>query len=375
MIKEFCTNLVRKIFRYKLTAVFFVVGQLIVYYAVFGALGIYNKAFDKEEERLAAIYDNRIQLEVTTFEGSDIFSNAGLGVEAGNAVINGKVYLSMTDMGQTRRCEVILKMNEEMPYQLISGRLPGSEESDRGRMQVALSRNLCEHLREEDGKQYLVIANEMYEVVGIIGSDKSDYWDNKVVLNVDCIGENTLKSIMEKKSYTIELSSNTYDLQESYSKLYGNIKSIEPDCAINAKKLNTSGDSTIVNTLYKEKLKVNVIVYVFCIFNCMVISEFWIIQRKKELAVKKAFGMGNARIIWEIASNILSLSAVALVIFIAGNGILQLLPLKSGLDIAINGTNGLLLIGAVLVTVVAALIYPVYKVLRFAPVQSLGSGE
>lgn len=44
------------VFRYRLTACFFIIGQLIMYVTIFGALGIYNKAYQKEADRLAALY-------------------------------------------------------------------------------------------------------------------------------------------------------------------------------------------------------------------------------------------------------------------------------------------------------------------------------
>lgn len=45
----------------------------------------------------------------------------------------------------------------------------------------------------------------------------------------------------------------------------------------------------------KENMQVNVITYIFCVLNSMIISEFWIIQRRKEFAIKKALGMKNSK--------------------------------------------------------------------------------
>lgn len=40
--------LLRSVFRYRLISAFFIISQLVMFYAVFGVLSIYNKAYAKE---------------------------------------------------------------------------------------------------------------------------------------------------------------------------------------------------------------------------------------------------------------------------------------------------------------------------------------
>ena len=365
----------RKIFRYRLTAAFFIIGQLVVYFAVFGALGIYNKAFDKEKDRLLSLYKNRIEITAMTLNNSDIFTYAGLDVTDGNLLLAGKLSLAFQEAGSNTRSEIILKQNEQMPYQLLEGRLPGSAPEDTGKKLVALGRDKYRYAYERDGKKYVTLENDTYEVVGLIGSPNSDYWDYKIVLNINCIGQNTLKSIVKKHEYTIELSSNQHNLKDSYSKVYGNIMSAAPDAAITAKKINNMGEDTTMRTLAKENLKVNIIVYIFCIFNCMVMSEFWIIQRRKELAIKKAFGLSNFKILLEIAGNIAALSGVSLLLFFVIYAIIQVMPFDVGISVKFNLFTCVSTVLAVLITITVTMIYPVYKVLRFNVADAIGNGE
>ena len=46
----------RKLFRYKLISIFFIASQLVMFYSVFGALSIYNKAYAKEQDRINSLY-------------------------------------------------------------------------------------------------------------------------------------------------------------------------------------------------------------------------------------------------------------------------------------------------------------------------------
>ena len=200
--------LLRSVFRYRLISAFFIISQLVMFYAVFGVLSIYNKAYAKETDRLQSMYKNRIQLDVTVGNSQDMFNYISNGVEDGNMILGGKLSLSYAQISANTKCEVILKSNEELPYKMVSGRLPGSEPWDSGKRLIAVGRYKYKDAYEMDGKKYVTLENEEYEICGVIGSSTSDYYDYKMVLNIDCLGTNVLKEICRKDSYTIELSSN-----------------------------------------------------------------------------------------------------------------------------------------------------------------------
>lgn len=362
---------IKGIFRYKITSIFFIIGQLVMFFAVFGALGIYNKAYDKEMDRLAAIYEHRIQIDVTTMNKSDIFTDAGYNVTTGNLLLAGKLDLDIAEAGYNTITEVLLTVNEELPYKLIEGHIPGTEDSDKGKMLVALGRDKYKYAYEKDGKYWITIAGDVYEVCGVIGSEVSNYWDYKVVLNINCLGEETLKNIISRRNYTLELSSNKGDLQESYSFVYSNIMSLDSTSAISAKKLNSKGNSTMRNTFGRENLRVNIVVYVFCILNCMVMSEFWIIQRKKELAIRKTFGMSNLRIIFHIVQNIISLIITAFLIFIVIYGVARLIGWEIVGLIDVSFYTCVAIICVIIVSSAVTMMYPIYKIIKLNPAVSL----
>ena len=83
--------LLRSVFRYRLISAFFIISQLVMFYAVFGVLSIYNKAYAKETDRLQSMYKNRIQLDVTVGNSQDMFNYISNGVEDGNMILGGKL--------------------------------------------------------------------------------------------------------------------------------------------------------------------------------------------------------------------------------------------------------------------------------------------
>ena len=115
----------------------------------------------------------------------------------------------------------------------------------------------------------------------------------------------------------------------------------------------------------------NVITYIFCVLNSMIISEFWIIQRRKEFAIKKALGMKNSKIIMEMFINITELSGISLIMFLLLNILSKAFVGSAFIDIKISFITVLTVIAAIIVTVVASLIYPVYKIFHMNPAQQI----
>lgn len=355
--------MVRKVFRYKLVSVYFIVSQLIVFTAIFGVLQIYNKAFAKENDRLNSIAANRIELDISTTGETNLFTKVGEGVSIGNVIAEGKILTEFMEAGSATRCEVLLAINEELPYPMISGHVPGMAEADAGKNVVALGRDKYKYAYERDGKRYVTLDQDEYEVVGVIGSDNSDYWDYKIVMNNHCISENTVKKISSFQEQIITIYSNSNELTEAYEILYQQIKNVDQMCNIVSYKKNSTGDSTMSKTLGKENIKVNIMVYIFCLLNCVIISMLWIIQRRKELAIKKTFGYGNVRTLLEIAGNIIAMMLISFLIFISVYGVYRIFQRDgTGLIIAWNQFSIISVVVLFLVTTAITMIYPICKI-------------
>ena len=150
-----------------------------MFYAVFGVLSIYNKAYAKETDRLQSMYKNRIQLDVTVGNSQDMFNYISNGVEDGNMILGGKLSLSYAQISANTKCEVILKSNEELPYTTPRARPPGSQPADSCKSLTAFGRYKYNYAYDMDGKKYVTLENEEYEICGVIGSSTSDYYDYK----------------------------------------------------------------------------------------------------------------------------------------------------------------------------------------------------
>jgi hypothetical protein len=356
-------GILRKIFRYRLTAVFFVIGQLLMLFTEFGALGIYNKAYYKEQDRRNALYNSRIQLDVTTTKNMENFSYVTDGIDSTNVILAGKISVGISELGSSYRCEVILTANEPLKFELSQGRLPGTDISDSGFPEIAVGKNKVKAASYIDGYPCLTIEGEVYRIVGVLGSEKSDYWDDKVILSYNTLGENAKKVIQQNRNFVINIVSESEIEDEVLSKVYGNIKSLDNNCVIEATRINADNDSTVNETLHRENLRTNIIAYIFCIINCMIISEFWILQRRKEFAIKKLLGMKNVRLIMEFVENIAALDICALFIFLC----VYVCTRLAGAELIVIDISARTVIFTLLsfaVSMLATLIYPTFKILR-----------
>ena len=306
---------------------------------------------------------------------SDILSACTDGVTEGNIRAK-KVGLYYTERkSSTVAPEIILAVNEELPYVMESGRIPGTSEEDYGKRLVALGRSQYRYAYEENGKHYVTFENETYEVTGVIGNEGSDYSDNMIVFDNRCLGDNVRKAVNEMKEYTIAIDSNTEELNDTYKKVYNNVYGADINCAIESRSVSGNGQSTVEKTLQKENIKINKVVYIFCILNCMLMSEFWIIERNKEFAIKRTYGFGQLRLIGGIARDILILGSASLVIYVVVHlfaaGVL-------GIKLYTISWN-LRLIASVLfidiTELVCTIIVPVYRIMRMNPAVTLEDME
>ena len=107
----------------------------------------------------------------------------------------------------------------------------------------------------------------------------------------------------------------------------------------------------------------------------MLMSEFWIIERNKEFAIKRTYGYGQLRLIGGIARDILILGVASLVIYVVVHlfavGVL-------GIKLYTISWN-LRLIASVLfinlTALVCTIIVPVYRIMRMNPAVTLEDME
>lgn len=213
-------------------------------------------------------------------------------------------------------------------YKIVSGRYPDEEMLKSGNRYVVLGVYKKSLTYNRDGKDYITVEGEEYEVCGYVSADNSRILDNKVILFAGNMGENMLDCMYYQYiSGSVFLSYNS----DVYFNIYNDIKShikqtsVSYDeqsftiTALNERMQLRLSDGPYIGTFstavgtgeYDSFAK---FVYVFCIFLVIFVLEFWILKRKNEFVIRKICGYSNTRIFIIIVKEIFIVMLISLVI-------------------------------------------------------------
>lgn len=127
-------------------------------------------------------------------------------------------------------------------------------------------------------------------------------------------------------------------------------------------------ETPIYLTMQNTGLSLALAIYIFSIANCLVVTNYWIITKRRDMAIRKAFGWSN----WHLICLIISEMAGTLMISLAiSAGLLAVLGNWNSAMFSIEltpffviGTCGLLLF-----TLCVAVLIPVIQILKIRPAE------
>lgn len=130
---------------------------------------------------------------------------------------------------------------------------------------------------------------------------------------------------------------------------------------------NTS-DMPIFLTMQNTGLSLVLSIYLFSISNCFVVSNYWIVTKRREIAIFKSFGWSNYRLIYSIVSEMTIILLISLCISLFM--IIVFSELTSDI-ISIDITPFLFCstICFLLFTLVLSVIIPVIRIFQIRPVE------
>lgn len=253
---------------------------------------------------------------------------------------------------------------------LISGRSYTQEEIEDGNNVVMLGRSLEKFTYKNEGIIYINIQNEPYEVIGILGNkNKTSSWDEAIFMPLKSIPDSMKINFDGERTIRLYLN-NEYNLTiEDYKLLDKMVKDINGE--INFRELDIKNDIVLTNISNPDKIVfLAVFIYIIALLNIVNINNFWIDDRKEELAIRKAFGMTNIDISFMLFSEIFTISLISTLIGIVIQYIINLFSLELlGASINISFYNFIVGIMLSTITSVIVAIIPIIKMLRLHPVE------
>ena len=186
-----------------------------------------------------------------------------------------------------------------------------------GKPCAVLGKKLYPYTYKRDGIRYVKICGDEYEVTGFVSAENSSIYNHRVVLFSKCLGAGARKDIYyfrDSRGLIIKACSNfiTEDEMMEYFKSYVDV----PGYGISKLyEYNRFLETSSVDEQYRTYAS---IIYVFSILMVVLIVNLWMLEHKREYAVKKAFGYSNMRLLAEFAKELTALLGAAIVLAESG---------------------------------------------------------
>lgn len=259
-------------------------------------------------------------------------------------------------------------------YPVLTGRYYTADDIKLAKKVVLIGKDLDKYTVNVNNTKNIVIAGENYEVIGLIGTKgKITTWDSKIFMPITSISELSKRELLDTRSLNcIIYNSNTSTLDDS-NKIKENILKLDGKASISINELS-SKDNIIANSLgNKDKLiLVSVLIFIISLINSINITSYWINDRKKEIAIKKAFGHTNFGISRMLIIEMLCMNLMSCIISLLLQYIVDLfMDNVANIAISISIENFVVAVFIVLISSIVTSIIPIYKSLKIQPVEAL----
>ena len=130
----------------------------------------------------------------------------------------------------------------------------------------------------------------------------------------------------------------------------------------------TGSDLPIIQTMQNTGLTLSISIYCFSILNSFVVTNYWMITKKRNFAIQKAFGWTNRQLIGQICRNMTSILLISLVI---SSSLLFLTTYinENVITVQISPLFVLETILLILMTLALSMIIPIKRIITIEPAE------
>lgn len=280
----------RRVFHYRLSGIFLIIGFVISFICFFNGMNLRRLIVNEGKEKRKYHYKSESNLtyynpyaEYTTLDV--------LQADEGNVVLQ-DVWLYRNNTEETGLTEIICCQNEPMNYPVKEGQLPLSDE-EITIPTVILGIKLKNETKEMNGAYYYTIENRRYRVCAFIGSDRSDIFDYKVIL----YGKTMSQEIWEKINNQLGASGIIGSNKNSVYSIIDELNTYASEEWSGVQIAGSTLQTESIDSNYMDNSIYYYMILLFCCINMILVSEYWIKERYKEIAVRKMFGYTNRNIV------------------------------------------------------------------------------
>lgn len=214
------------------------------------------------------------------------------------------------------------------------------------------------------GRGQLSIHGQEFSVYDTMDDDAYPFVSGLFVLNANDYFKAFPEALHGLYEITLRITSNEDDAYAAFAQIRTNLQEEVPKAAIHATE--TAESDNIFQILLSEENLFSADLFLFALINTLIISYYWITVRRREIAIRKAFGADNRSVIRLVSGELLQLIGLAALAAIVVQGLIWLTRGNS-LDVreALLIAGGLLL--SIAIAVMIAMAVPIHFILRIQP--------
>lgn len=293
------------------------------------------------------------------FYGEALYLDEISDFSSGNCVLC-SVYLTINKPDITTGVFVSVYDNEEFLYPVVKGDYPTAEEKE-GNIPIAmLGRSYINDVYVIDEKEYIDIQGEQYLVTGYFGGISREY-DEMVLLfgnNMGDMAKEALETDCMLWGIEVLFQSNISDVAPNFSDMENSLKKYGELCEVDI-------DYVFYTEVSSEKDIAFYLILLYCAVITIMISMFWMHERKKEIVIRKKYGYSREKLIFLLLKELFYISLISVIFALLIIIIINNFAVGYMADI---WSNVKLFVITILVygifAVSVALIYPLYVILR-----------
>ncbi len=133
-------------------------------------------------------------------------------------------------------------------------------------------------------------------------------------------------------------------------------------------QISSGTDLPILQTMRNTGFTLSISIYLFSILNSFAVTNYWIITKRQNYAIRKAFGWTNSQLIGLIRKE---LTEILLISFILSSCVLMILSHMGNPMLSIRLTPAFIVetIVLLLITLLLSMIVPTWKMVKIEPAE------
>lgn len=342
--------------RYLTISVLIVVCFLSAFFSLFNGFISIIQAEQNVKKEIKYGYQNEVKMYIESMEDMNIEDLLILGYQIENCNIYIDDLRFYFDECEDVYCpEVLLCQNEKLPYPTRKG------SSKISKNKILIPSNIV-----IDGSE-ISIHGYRFQICDEIDTDQYEGLKDYFVLQA----EDYFQAFEEEKiSQTIQLKicSNKTDIYDTYIKLKEMIQKKYPNSYISYDGIERN--STIFSGLFSGKTILGILLYLFALINVMIISFYWVNLRKREVAIRKAYGAANHEIVVLLLKEMLLIITVSAVIAFLAQMLIQII-MGNGVMFSDWIIISLFYLGMIIMAALISVLVPIIYILKIQPAEGV----